>query len=185
MSAEITKTEFVDINSIRSNEKNPRYIKDKEFQELVKSVTDFPEMLEARPCVVDEDGIILGGNMRHRAAVAAGLKQIPIVRMIGLSEEKKREFIIKDNVSKGSWDWDMLANEWDLSELNEFGFDAFKYNPVNLEDYFKEATENETETDKVKITLILTKDESKKIIEATKKYDKTIEGGILKMIDSI
>ena len=117
----INPIEVVSVSQIQGNKSNPRYIKDKEFKELVESVRKFPKMMEARPIIVDENGIILGGNMRYKAALELGYKEVHIVRITDATEEQKREFIIKDNVSKGSWDWDMLANEWDKEQLEEWG----------------------------------------------------------------
>jgi hypothetical protein len=108
---------------IQSNPGNPRLIKDDKFRKLVKSIKSAPWMLTLRPIIVDEDGIILGGNMRFRAAVRAGLKEIPIQIAINLSEEEKSEFIVKDNVGFGEWDWDILANEWDQELLTDWGLD--------------------------------------------------------------
>ena len=92
----------VKINEIKSNELNPRWIKDSKFEKLVKSIKEFPEMLELRPIVVDENMTILGGNMRYKACVEAGLKEIPIIIANKLSETQKKEFIIKDNIGFGS-----------------------------------------------------------------------------------
>lgn len=116
----------VSIDSIKGNEKNPRFIRDKEFKELVKSIKDFPKMMEARPIIVDEDGIILGGNMRYKAALELGYTDVHIVRITDATEEQKREFIIKDNVSKGEWDWDIIANEWDSTQLEEWGMNVWQ-----------------------------------------------------------
>lgn len=115
--------EIVSVSQIQGNKSNPRYIKEKEFKELVASVRNFPKMMEARPIIVDENGIILGGNMRYKAALELGYKEVHIVRITDATEEQKREFIIKDNVSKGEWDWDMLANEWDSADLSEWGLE--------------------------------------------------------------
>ncbi len=111
------------INLIKSNPNNPRLIKDDKFKKLVQSIKDFPEMLDIRPIVVNKDNIILGGNMRFKACKEAGLKDVP-VKIVELTQEQEREFIIKDNTSGGEWDWDMLANEWDKEELNEWGLDT-------------------------------------------------------------
>jgi hypothetical protein len=113
----------VKINEIKLNPNNPRLIKDDKFAKLVQSIKDFPEMLEIRPIVVNDDMIILGGNMRYKACKEAGLKEVSIIKASGLSEEKQREFLIKDNVSGGEWDWDMLANEWDELELDKWGLE--------------------------------------------------------------
>lgn len=117
----IHQIEKVSIASIHGNTKNPRYIRDKEFKELVKSIKEFPKMMEARPIIVDENDIILGGNMRYKAALELGFTDVHIIRITDATEEQKREFIIKDNVSKGEWDWDMLANEWDGEQLVDWG----------------------------------------------------------------
>ena len=114
------------INELKPNENNPRIIKDGKFKKLVKSIKDFPEMLELRPIVIDEDNIILGGNMRYRACIEAGLKDVPVKIAKGLTEEQKQEFIVKDNVGFGEWEWDMLGNEWDNVKLGEWGLDVWQ-----------------------------------------------------------
>jgi ParB-like chromosome segregation protein Spo0J len=101
----------VKINKIKVNPNNPRFIKDDKFKNLVKSIKEFPEMLSLRPVVVNKDMIILGGNMRFKAAKEAGLKEIPILIANNITQEQEREFLIKDNTSGGEWDWDILANE--------------------------------------------------------------------------
>lgn len=113
------------ISDIKPNPQNPRTIKDENFKKLVQSIKDFPEMLDARPLVINKDNIILGGNMRFKASKEAGLKEVP-VKIVDWSEEKQREFVIKDNVSGGDWDWDLLANEWDAEELDAWGLDLPK-----------------------------------------------------------
>lgn len=115
--------EVVKINSVKLNPNNPRIIKDDKFKKLVQSIKDFPEMLNIRPIVVNQDMIILGGNMRYKACKEAGLKEVPII-VTDLSEEKQREFLIKDNTSGGEWDWEVLANEWNAQELEEWGLDV-------------------------------------------------------------
>jgi len=117
------KVDKVKINSIKTNPKNPRLIKDDKFKKLVNSIKEFPQMLELRPIVVDENNIILGGNMRHKACIEAGLKEVFIVQAKDLTEEQKDEFIVKDNLGFGEWDWDILANEWDIDKLEDWGLD--------------------------------------------------------------
>jgi hypothetical protein len=112
------------INEVKLNPNNPRLIKDDKFKKLVQSIKDFPEMLSIRPIVVNKDMIILGGNMRFRACKEAGITEIPVI-VTDLSEDKQREFLIKDNISGGEWDWDLLANEWDNEELVEWGLDVW------------------------------------------------------------
>ena len=116
------KIETIAISKIKLNPNNPRLIKDDKFTKLVQSIKDFPEMLNIRPIVVNEDMIILGGNMRFKACKEAGLKEVPIIKASGLSAEKQREFLIKDNVSGGEWDWTLLQ-EWDSLELEGWGLD--------------------------------------------------------------
>jgi hypothetical protein len=115
----------VPIQSVRGNDRNPRKLDKEKFQKLVQSIKDFPEMLEKRPLVV-ADGVILGGNMRHKAAIEAGLKEIPIIDASEWTDKQKEQFIIKDNLSFGEWDWDVLANEWDAAELEEWGLDVWQ-----------------------------------------------------------
>jgi ParB-like chromosome segregation protein Spo0J len=120
------KTEKVKISEIHANKNNPRIIKDDKFRKLVKSIQDFPQMLEIRPIVVDEDNIVLGGNMRLKACKEAGLKEVYIVKADNLTEEQKQEFIVKDNVGFGEWDWDSLANEWDVDQITDWGLDVWQ-----------------------------------------------------------
>ena len=117
------KAEKIKISQVKTNPNNPRLIKDHKFKKLVKSIKEFPEMLEIRPIVVDKDNIVLGGNMRLRACQEAGLKQVYILKADQLTEKQQREFIVKDNVGFGEWDWDDLANEWDAEELEDWGLD--------------------------------------------------------------
>ena len=112
----------IQISKIKLNPNNPRLIKDDKFNKLVQSIKDFPEMLNIRPIVVNDDMVILGGNMRFKACKEAGLKEVPIIKASGLSAEKQREFLIKDNVSGGEWDFELLK-DWDALELEEWGLD--------------------------------------------------------------
>ena len=121
------------IQEIKSNPNNPRIIKDHKFKQLVKSIQDFPQMLELRPIVIDENNMVLGGNMRLKACLEAGLTDVPVIHANNLSEEKKKEFIIKDNVGYGDWDWDDLANNWDALELTEWGLDIPNFDAEVLE----------------------------------------------------
>ena len=116
----------VKINTIKSNEINPRTIKDSKFEKLKKSLKEFPEMLKLRPIVVDENNIILGGNMRYKACKEAGLKEVYILKADDLTEEQEKEFIVKDNVGFGEWDWDILANQWDNVQLKDWGMDVWQ-----------------------------------------------------------
>ena len=131
----------VKISEIKTNPKNPRLIKDDKFKKLVKSIQEFPQMLELRPIVVDENNIVLGGNMRLKACIEVGLKEIFIVQAAELTEEQKDEFIVKDNVGFGEWDWDLLANEWDTEKLTDWGLDL----PIDLSIKELEAEEDNFE----------------------------------------
>jgi len=139
---ETIEVKVVKINDIKSNPNNPRIIKDNKFKKLVESIKNFPEMIKVRPIVVNTDMIVLGGNMRLKAMKEAGLKEAPI-QIVDWDEQKQKEFIIKDNVGFGEWDWDELANNWDEAELNDWALDVWinKENDDLLE--FGEKTEDE------------------------------------------
>ena len=121
-------TQSRNIAEIKANPKNPRVIKDEKFAKLVQSLKDFPEMLEKRPlvCFTDTDGkfVVLGGNMRLKAAKEIGLKELPIVLADDWTEEQKAQFLIKDNVGFGEWNWQELQQDWDVEKLAEWGLDV-------------------------------------------------------------
>ena len=155
------KIEKINIDEIKPNKNNPRIIKDDKYKKLVKSIKDFPEMLEIRPIVVDDNMIVLGGNMRLKACKEAGLKEIPIIKASDLTESQKKEFILKDNQSFGEWDNNLLSS-WDKNLLLDSGFEDWElidiygineldnkftnplegsnFNPeeVNVDDYIKQ-----------------------------------------------
>lgn len=110
------------LKTLKANPNNPRVIRDEKFKKLVKSIQEFPEMLEARPVVVNPDMVVLGGNMRLKALREAGVEEAPVY-IASWDEVKQRQFIIKDNVGFGEWDWDALANEWNEEELQDWGLD--------------------------------------------------------------
>jgi len=118
------KIQEVKISEVKANPNNPRIIKDEKFRKLVESIKSFPEMLKLRPIVVNVDMIVLGGNMRLKACKEAGMKTVPIIRAEDLTEDQQREFIIKDNVGFGEWDWEELANNWEAEKLDEWGLDV-------------------------------------------------------------
>ena len=124
------ESKIVKISEVKINPNNPRLIKDDKFKKLCQSIKDFPEMLDIRPIVVNQDMIVLGGNMRLKACQEVGIKEVPIIIADNLTEAQQREFLIKDNVSGGEWDWDLLANEWEVEELEAWGLDVggFKMN---------------------------------------------------------
>lgn len=123
----------VQVKDLKANPNNPRYIRDEKFEKLKKSIQDFPEMLKLRPVVVDDDMMVLGGNMRLKALTELGIDEVEVIKAKDLTEKQKAEFIIKDNVGFGDWDWDMLANEWDNTQLGEWGLDV--WNPEEDVDY--------------------------------------------------
>jgi len=125
--------EKVNINNIFPNPVNPRIIKDFKFKKLVKSIKEFPEMLKLRPIVVNSEMGILGGNMRYKACKEVGLKEVYIIKADNLTDNQIEQFIIKDNVGFGQWDWDMLANQWDTQLLSDWGLDV-----LELEENFDE-----------------------------------------------
>ena len=120
--------QIVPISQIKRNPKNPRIIKDDKFKKLCKSIEEFPEMLEKRPlvCFTDTDGkyVVLGGNMRLKASKEVGLKELPILLADDWTEEQKNEFLIKDNVGFGEWDWAELQSDWDVEQLEDWGLDV-------------------------------------------------------------
>ena len=121
----------MNINEIKPNPNNPRLIKDHKFKQLVKSIQDFPQRLELRPIVIDENNMVLGGNMRLKACIEAGLTDVPVIHANNLSEPQKKEFIVKDNVGYGEWDWDDLANNWDAEELTQWGLDIPNFDVID------------------------------------------------------
>ena len=123
----------IKLYKIKGNPRNPRIIKNDKFKKLVKSIKDFPQMLEKRPIVVDEEMMVLGGNMRLKASKEAGLKEVWIDIAEGWTQEQKDEFVVKDNVNFGEWDWDMLGNEWDNAKLGDWGMDVWQ--PEEAVDY--------------------------------------------------
>jgi DNA modification methylase len=142
------KSELIAISKVKANPNNPRIIKDEKFKKLVKSIQEFPQMLEIRPIVVNEEMIVLGGNMRLKACQEAGLKEVHIIKASELTEEQQKEFIIKDNVGFGEWDWNDLANNWETEKLQEWGLDIPGFEGKVLEaeeDNFEVAEEIKTD----------------------------------------
>ncbi len=120
------ETKVVNLKKIKPNPKNPRVIRDHKFKQLVQSVKDLPEMLEVREIIVDENNVILGGNMRYKACLEAGVKEAKIVVFSGLTDDEKDEFVIRDNANYGQWDWDKLANNFDENKLSDWGLNVWK-----------------------------------------------------------
>lgn len=117
---------MIKLSEIKSNPNNPRLIKDDKFKKLVNSIKEFPKMMDLRPIIIDNDSMILGGNMRLKALLELKYSEVPnewIKKAKDLTEDETRRFIIADNVGFGEHDWDLLANEWDAEQLTEWGID--------------------------------------------------------------
>jgi hypothetical protein len=176
------KTKSVKIGEVKVNPNNPRLIKDDKFAKLVQSIKDLPQMLEIRPIVVNSDMVVLGGNMRLKACKEAGLKEVPIIIADNLTEDQQREFLIKDNVSGGEWDWTIIQSEWDAEQLSEWGLDVWQPNSeINLDDFFEDNGESEKEQ-KFKIVLEYTEEEYKKVNEAFISLSGSKESVIYKLL---
>ena len=134
------------IKNIKPNPLNPRFIRDKKFEDLKRSIQDFPQMLSLREIVIDEDCIVLGGNMRLKALKELNFKITNVVMWKGLADDEKKEFIIKDNANYGNWDWDILANSFDEVALKRFGLNVWQPQEAIAEDNYDYGFEEETTT---------------------------------------
>jgi hypothetical protein len=169
------KIQKVKLSEVKLNPNNPRLIKDDNFKKLVQSIKDFPEMLDIRPIVVNADMVILGGNMRFKACKEAGLKEVPIIVADNLTEEQQREFLIKDNVSGGEFDWSLL-NDWDSEQLEEWGFDIPSFNTeTDYSEKNKELDLNDFEDQKYTIKLEFTEDDYNLVKERLQELGQTPE----------
>jgi len=180
------KTQKVSINTITSNPDNPRLIRDEKFNKLVKSIETFPEMLKLRPIIVDEDNVILGGNMRYEAQKHLGINEVYVVKAEGLTDEQKQEFIIKDNVGFGEWDWNLLSNEWEAEKLLDWGLDVWQPNETedDLEDFFKESeTEDVVDDDTVEINLVYDLEKGNFIKDKLKTIDEDYSKAVWKLLE--
>lgn len=145
---------LVKVSKLKKNPDNPRIIKDDKFEKLVKSIKDFPKMLEIRPIVYTSDFVVLGGNMRLEAAKAAGLSEVWAVDASELTQEQQKEFIIKDNVGYGEWDWGELTNNWDANDLEDLGLDVPGFDSSEI-DYSGKNQEIDTDDFSDKMTIKL------------------------------
>jgi ParB-like chromosome segregation protein Spo0J len=171
----------VPINTVKANPNNPRIIKDDKFAKLVKSINEFPQMLNLRPIVVNDDMVVLGGNMRLKACKEAGLKEIPIIKASELTEQQQKEFIVKDNVGYGEWDWNDLANNWDAEQLQDWGLDIPGFDNISYEDKNKELTLDDI-SDSMTINLKYTEEEYYIVKESLSKIAPTPEQAIWKLL---
>jgi len=175
------KSITVKISEVKSNPNNPRIIKDDKFQKLVKSIKEFPEMLNIRPIVVNADMVVLGGNMRLKACKEAGLKEVAIIKATDLTDEQQKQFIIKDNVGYGEWDWEDLANNWDGEQLTDWGLDIQNFNTEGFTDKNKELSLDDV-TDSMTISLKYIEEEYHIVKDALLKLAPTPEQAIWKLL---
>lgn len=189
----------VDVKDLVPNDKNPRLIKEHKFKKLVESIKEFPEMLELRPIVVDDANVILGGNMRFRAAQEAGIKKVPVIVATDMSEEQRKQFIIKDNQSYGEWDWDLLADEWEQGDLISWGFESYNFGaPTDFLDIDDETEPSEappapekpkiTDDGYVRYEIVLLEQDKQKVVETLaevrKEHDVTLAEALMIIIQA-
>ena len=170
----------VKITEVIANPNNPRLIKDDKFKKLVKSIQEFPDMLNVRPIVVNTDMVVLGGNMRLKAIKEAGIKEIN-VEIVDWTEQQQKEFIVKDNVGYGEWDWNDLANNWDAEKLTDWGLDIPNFNTEGFADKNKELSLDDV-TDSMTITLKYTEEEYHIVKDALLNLAATPEQAIWKLL---
>jgi hypothetical protein len=168
------------VSQIKPNPNNPRLIKDDKFKKLVQSIKDFPDMLNKRPIVVNKDMIVLGGNMRLKACIEAGMKDVPVI-VADWSEEQQREFIIKDNVSGGEWDWDVLANEWDAKQVADWGLDISDFSKQDFSDKNEEIDIDSLDSQMI-IKLQYTEEEYNLVRDQLAKIAATPEQAVWKLL---
>ena len=114
---------IIQVQDIKQNPNNPRTIKVEQLNKLKKSITEFPDMLALRPIVIDENDMVIGGNMRLRALTELGIQETPFIKVFDLDEEKRKEFLIKDNLNYGEWNWDLIKQDWDFGDIEDWGLD--------------------------------------------------------------
>jgi len=168
------------ISDVKVNPNNPRLIKDDKFAKLVQSIKDLPQMLAIRPIVVNTDMVVLGGNMRLKACKEAGLKEVPIIIADNLTEEQQREFLIKDNVSGGEWDWALLQ-EWDTQELEEWGLEIPNFETQDYSDRNEEIDIDSLDSEMI-IKLKYTEEEYQLVKQQLSKIASTPEQAVWKLL---
>ena len=177
------KIETVKISTLKLNPANPRTIKDEKFAQLVRSVRDFPQMLGIRPIVVNKKMEVLGGNMRIRACIEAGLLDVPIIRAESLTDDQQREFIIKDNVGFGEWDWGALANEWDADELADWGVDVPGFDTPDYSEKNKEI-DTDAMTDVMVLSFKFQPEQYFEVKAALEEIAETPEAALLTLLEN-
>lgn len=173
----------VAISKVKLNPSNPRTVKDEKFKQLVQSIREFPEMLDIRPIVVNDDWITLGGNMRLKACKEAGLKEVPIIKASTLTPEQQREFIIKDNIGYGDWDWPLLNTDWDTEQLSDWGLDVPEF-ADEVNDYSDKNSEINIDSldGDMYIKLTYSEDDYWKVKEQLSKIASTPEQAVWKLL---
>ena len=169
--------QVVKINQIKSNPNNPRTIDKIKFGLLVKSIEEFPDMLNLRPLVVNKDMMVIGGSMRLKACIKLGIKEVPIIIAENLTESEQREFLIKDNSNFGSWNYEELANDWDIELLSDWGLE------IPIEVFEDEEKEIELESIIKTISFKYTIDEASRIENELYMIDSTLEGALKRLLE--
>jgi ParB-like chromosome segregation protein Spo0J len=175
------------LKDIKPNPNNPRVLRDDKFQKLKQSITEFPKMLSLRPMVIDENNVVLGGNMRLRALQELGFTDIDeawVKRSSDLTEEEKKRFIIADNVAFGEWDWDTLANDWEVVDLEAWGLDIPQFDERGEIDYSDKNKEVDIEDLEGLMTINLkyTEEDYWKVKEQLSKVAQTPEQAVWKLL---
>lgn len=169
----------IELSKLTEHPDNPRYIRDRNYKALLNSVRDFPDMLRARPLVVNKDMVVIGGNMRLRVLRDLKIKNAP-VEVVDWTEEQQAEFMIKDNLQQGEFDWDLIANHWDQDSLISWGVDQFHFGisntdhilPEDDDEYHerKESDQPKLTDGYVKIEFVVKEEEKKHIMKKVREY---------------
>ena len=169
---------------LKPNPNNPRIIKGDKFHKLVQSIKDFPEMLLVRPIVVNRDMVVLGGNMRLKAVQEAKIKEV-MVDVVDWSDDRQKEFIVKDNVGFGEWDFDALANEWTLEPLDKWGLDLWSLEEASIQEEVGEPEPTEDKPSEVvnRIVLEYSEPDHAKVIKALNKLGGTKEAAVFRLLN--
>ena len=181
--------EYIDIKLLKQNEANPRFINQEKLDDLKYSIRNFEDMMKIRPVIIDEDNIILGGNMRYKASLSLGLTQIPVKRINGLTDEEKKEFIIKDNIHAGLWDAEKL-DAWDKEKIEEWGlyYDPIRISDEELNSHFinkddEGGYQGYIDEDKKILKLTYNEDMAQRVIEGLLDNGSTKEEGLKNLLD--
>lgn len=174
---------MIPVASLRTNDSNPRFIKDDRFNALVKSLREFPQMLEKRPLIVGPDLVVLGGNMRLRAAMEAGMSEVPVIVADDWTAEQIREFVIKDNVAYGSWDLEELSANWDKALLDGWGLDVSELERIDFSDKNREVRIDDFEAE-MEIKLTYSEEDYFRVKDSLAKIAETPELAVLALIEN-